>query len=244
MASGNSYNGWPANSDPAAIGVVQSLWFPGGVKTGDVTTVLRYVAEQFQARVEPIVGGWCWGYTYKQNVNNPSSLSCHASGTALDINAPDHPNGSGGTFSDAQVGEIYAILNEVQGAVEWLEGYDEMHFEIAVNAADLAIVAASLPDKQPEGDWLDMVSKEELQEMLNPIQAAADRADWGINDPNNGARVMIAVVQNTTADIQGRQIPIVDGHVVGLYPPAGADAPADTAAGDAPAAAAVTAPPD
>jgi hypothetical protein len=145
MSSGTSYNGWPANSDPAAIGVAQNLWFPGGVKTGDVTTVFRYVMEQFHARVEPIVSGWCWGYTYKANVNNPSQLSCHASGTALDANAPDHPNGSGGTFSDAQRGQIYAILNEVQGAVDWLEGYDEMHFEIAVNAADLAAIAAQLP---------------------------------------------------------------------------------------------------
>lgn len=144
MSSGYSYNGWPANSDPSAIGVVQSQWFPGGAKAGDVTTVLAYVARQLDARVEAIVGGFCWGYTYKQNVNNPSSLSCHASGTAIDYNAPYHPNGSGGTFTDAQVGTIYAILDEVQGAVDWLEGYDEMHFEIAVGADDLAIVAASL----------------------------------------------------------------------------------------------------
>lgn len=149
MTAGTSYNGWPANSDPAAIGVAQNLWFPGGVKTGDVTTVLRYVARQFNDRVEPIVSGWCWGYTFKANVNNPSQLSCHASGTALDINAPDHPNGSGGTFTDAQVGTIYAILNEVQGAVDWLEGYDEMHFEIAVSAADLAYVAAVIGDAAP-----------------------------------------------------------------------------------------------
>ena len=157
MSSGYSYNGWPANSDKGAIGVVASEWFPGGVKAGDVTTVLGYVARQLDARVEPIVGGWCWGYTYKQNVNNPSSLSCHASGTAIDYNAPDHPNGSGGTFTDAQVGTIYAILDEVQGAVDWLEGYDEMHFEIAVNASDLAQVAATLgggggpaPGPEPE----------------------------------------------------------------------------------------------
>jgi len=145
MSSGTSYNGWPANSDRAAIDVVANDWFPGGVKAGDVTTVLRYVVTQLDARVEPIVGGWCWGYTYKQNVNNPTQLSCHASGTAIDFNAPDHPNGSSGTFSDAQVGTIYAILNEVQGAVDWLEGYDEMHFEIAVGASTLAAIAATLP---------------------------------------------------------------------------------------------------
>ena len=145
-----SYNGWPASPDRNEIGVVkfgdaQGFPFPGGVKAGDVFTVLGYVATQLHTRVEPCVGGWCWGYTYKQNVNNPSQLSCHASATAIDWNAPDHPNGSSGTFTAAQVGTIRQILVEVQGAVRWLEGYDEMHFEICVGAGDLARVAASLP---------------------------------------------------------------------------------------------------
>ena len=100
-----------------------------------------------------------------------------------------------------------------------------------------------------EGDWLDMVSKEELQAMLDPILGAANRADWGVNDTNNGVRVQVANVQNTVSDIQGRQIPLldgrvggvavnvtdiqgrqiplVDGHVLGLYPPVGADTPGD-----------------
>jgi hypothetical protein len=150
MASGTSYNGWPASDSKSAIGVDEfgdayGVPFPGGVKAGDVTTVLGYVCVQLHYRVEPCVSGWDWGYTYKQNVNNPSQLSCHASGTAVDYNAPNHPNGSGGTFTDTQRGEIYAILDEVQGSVNWLEGYDEMHFEICVGSADLARVAASLP---------------------------------------------------------------------------------------------------
>lgn len=166
-----SYNGWPASPDRAEINVIASDWFPGGVKGGDVTTVLRYVVEQLNARVEPIVSGWCWGYTYKQNVNNPSQLSCHASGTACDWNAPDHPNGSSGTFTSAQRGQIYAILDEVQGAVDWLEGYDEMHFEIAVNAHDLAIVAASLPGGgvPPVTDWWDELSDEEKTQLLADV---------------------------------------------------------------------------
>jgi hypothetical protein len=150
----NSYNGWPASPDPKAIGVAkfgdaQGFPFPGGVKSGDVFAVLGYVATQLHNRVEPCVGGWCWGYTYRDNVNNPGQLSCHASATAIDWCAPDHPNGSSGTFTSAQVGVIYQILDEVQGAVNWLEGYDEMHFEICVSASDLARVAATLPDAGP-----------------------------------------------------------------------------------------------
>lgn len=154
MASGSSYNGWPANSDKNAIGIVPfgdlvGLPFPGGIKSGDVATVMAYVASQFHYRVEAVIEGWDWGYTFKANANNPNQLSCHASGTAIDINAPLHPNGSSGTFTNAQEGEIYAILDEVQGAVDWLHGYDEMHFEICVSASTLANIAATLPAPGP-----------------------------------------------------------------------------------------------
>jgi hypothetical protein len=182
-----SYNGWPASDDKASIGVVSSDVFPGGAKAGDVTIVLGYVARQLDARVEPCVDGWNWGYTYKANVNNPSQLSCHASGTAIDWNAPDHPNGSSGTFTQAQRGTIYQILDEVQGSVSWLEGYDEMHFEICVTAADLAQVAALLGDAappQPEGDWFDMATEDDLRRIV---------------------REEIAAVQAVTDDLGGRQ---------------------------------------
>jgi hypothetical protein len=126
-------------------------------------------------------------------VNNPSQLSCHASGTAIDWNAPDHPNGSSNTFSDQQEGVIYTILNEVQGAVSWLYGYDEMHFEICVDPGDLAAVAASLPGgtpPPPEKDWFDMATEDDLRRIvreevgqrladLDPtIRETYNRADW------------------------------------------------------------------
>lgn len=160
-----SYNGWPASPDKAAIGVVSHPVVPGGAKAGDVTTVLGYVARQFHARVEALIDGWSWGYTYKTNANNPSQLSCHASGTALDLNAPNHPNGSGGTFTAAQVTTIYTILAEVEGAVSWLQGYDEMHFEICVSATTLAGVAARLgtAPPTPQGDPNDMADITDAQ---------------------------------------------------------------------------------
>lgn len=154
MAGGTSYNGWPASDSPAAIGVAKfgdakGFPFPGGVKSGDVFTVLGYVCTQLHYRVEPCTNGWCWGYSYRANVNNPSTLSCHASATAIDWNAPDHPNGARNTFTSKQVGVIRQILAEVKGAVQWGGDYtgtvDEMHFEIIVSAAALAPIAASLP---------------------------------------------------------------------------------------------------
>lgn len=148
----NSQNGWPASSDRRAIGVdanfsIHGVTFPGGVKSGAVATVLGYVAEQFNNRVEKLVPGWCWGWSYRE-IRGSTVTSNHASGTAIDCNAPIHPLGVRGTFSAAQVREIRAILNEVGNVVRWGGDYsgrvDEMHFEINASAAAVDNVARRL----------------------------------------------------------------------------------------------------
>jgi hypothetical protein len=146
-----SQNEWPAGPDRRALGVdafeVAGVAFPGGVKAGDAAVVLGYVAEQFHRRVEALVVGWCWGWSYR-DVRGSTGLSNHASGTAIDVNAPHHPLGSTGTFSATQRVEIHKILAEVGGVVRWGGDYagrkDEMHFEINANAVAVAAVATRL----------------------------------------------------------------------------------------------------
>lgn len=164
-----SYNGWPASSNPDAIGI-NTAWepiaghrFPGGVKSGDVETVLTYFVRQLDARVEPIDRDAVkdeWGYAYRFSVNSPDKLSCHSSGTAFDYNATRHPNGMRGTWGAAKVAKIREIQAEVLGVVRWLGDAtrvpDEMHFEIQGTAAEVAAVAArlrahtSLPEDEDE----------------------------------------------------------------------------------------------
>jgi peptidoglycan hydrolase-like protein with peptidoglycan-binding domain len=153
-----SYNGWPASRDPYALGVDQAfapagVHFPGGVKSGDCAVVLGYVAMQFHTTVEKLVPGWCWGWEYRPNVNDPNTLSCHASATAVDANAPNHPNGAEGTFTDAQVKRIRAILATAGGVVvwghDWTRTKDEMHFEIRGSVNDVAAVARRLKAPPP-----------------------------------------------------------------------------------------------
>lgn len=144
----NSQNGYPASADRNAIGVVpftaRGVSFPGGVKSGDVATVLRYVAEQFNDRIERLVPGWCWGHAFR-SVRGATNTSNHASGTAIDCNAPNHPLGVRGTFSAAEVAEGKRILAEVDNVVRWGELYtgrvDGMHFEINANATRVAAAA-------------------------------------------------------------------------------------------------------
>lgn len=141
-------NGWTASANKAALGVdsnfaVAGVKFPGGVLSGDVSTVLRYVAEQFHQHVEPLHDGWCWGYAYR-DIRGSTGLSNHAAACAIDVNAPDHPLGKRGTFSTAQVARIRLIVQSCGGVVAWGGEWsrpDEMHFEIVGSAAAVGAVA-------------------------------------------------------------------------------------------------------
>lgn len=139
-SAATSQNGWPVKPALRKINAAgDSNMFPPGVRSGDVHTILQYVARQYHQRVEKLVPGWCWGYSFRQ-VRGGSSYSNHASGTAIDCNAPRHPLGRSGTFSAAQRAQIQAILDHCNGVVRWGGSYrgrkDEMHFEINVGPGD------------------------------------------------------------------------------------------------------------
>lgn len=153
----NSQNGWPASADRADIAVepfkVGSVEFPGGVRAGAVAAILAYVVREFHARVEPLVEGWCWGWSFR-TVAGSATVSNHGSGTAVDVNAPRHPLGAIGTFTATQKRVIRAILKEVDGAVRWGGDYtgrkDEMHFEINTDMAGVDRVAARLTNQEDD----------------------------------------------------------------------------------------------
>jgi hypothetical protein len=165
-----SQNGWPASTDPAAIGV-RAFTVPGSsvslkVKAGDVSTVLLYVASRFHDEVEPLKQSTSAGYSYR-TIGSSGVLSNHASGTAVDLNWGDHPQGRTGTFTAAQEAVIRDILLATGGVVRWGGDYrttvDEMHFEINVPPGDpsLARVAATISaDPTPAGGWTSIVSSD------------------------------------------------------------------------------------
>lgn len=147
-----SQNGWQAGTkDDAAVEAVTlpgtGVSFPGGLRRGDVATVLLWLAAQFHARVEPLTLGWCWGYNFRP-IRGASKLSNHSSGTAVDFNAPRHPLSKRGTFTPAQVATIRQLLAELDGVVRWGGDYDgradEMHFEVVGAPIAVARVAARL----------------------------------------------------------------------------------------------------
>jgi hypothetical protein len=200
MIMATSQNGWPASANRAEIHVqpfwVNSVAFPGGVAAGAVATLLAYVAAEFNARVEPLIEGSCWGYAYR-DVRDGADLSNHASGTAIDINAPKHPLGQTGTFTAGQKRSIRAILKDIGGVVRWGGDYsgrkDEMHFEINADRAAVDLAAANLINK---GD-------EDMSALTDTIVDAGYRLwDWlngnekQTGGPNKGKALPAVVDQN------------------------------------------------
>jgi hypothetical protein len=90
-----------------------------GAVHGDVATDLFYVAEQFNLHVENLDADWCWGYAYRPIRGQTTGLSNHASGTAIDLNAPSHPLAKVGTLSSKEQAEIEKILDFCEGVVRW-----------------------------------------------------------------------------------------------------------------------------
>ena len=141
-----SQNGWKANDRS----LIASYKVPGGklaVRKGDVATILVYVAKRFHSEVENLVWPGNWGYA-ERPIRGGTSLSNHASGTAIDLNAPRHYLGARGTFTKRQVRAIRKILNDCGGVIRWGGDYrgrkDEMHFEINAGSARVREVARAI----------------------------------------------------------------------------------------------------
>lgn len=165
----NSQNGYPANN-PA---LVSSRFVPGTtrklrVRNGPAGDLLLWVAAQFDKLVEDIEQGTLddWGYA-ERPIRGGVELSNHASGTAIDLNATSHVLGTqpSSSFSKQEIDAIHAIIGRTQGCVRWGGDYtgrkDGMHFEIVASEPRCSSVLNIL---NSQTDWIDMATKQEVQE--------------------------------------------------------------------------------
>lgn len=87
-----------------------------------------------------------WGYAERNIRGSSTTLSNHASGTAVDVDSQKHPLGATGTWTASQVAKIEARLKLYDGVVRWGRDYhgrkDEMHFELASANSDKASAPA------------------------------------------------------------------------------------------------------
>lgn len=154
--SARSQNGWPANDiNRTGIWPIPGTDRKVRLEKGDAGYVLTDFAAWFDKHVESVDGGILddWGYAERPIRGSSTTLSNHASGTALDLNAPRHPLGARGTFTPAQAAAIRTKLRDYDGVIRWGGDYrtraDEMHFEIDAPAGHVKAVADRIRRPQP-----------------------------------------------------------------------------------------------
>jgi hypothetical protein len=120
--------------------------------------VLIEVARRFHNEVESLTGGVRddWGWAYRPVRGQSSGFSNHASATAIDLNATQHPRGVRNTFTASEKAAVRKILAAThddtidRNVVRWGEDYsttiDGMHFEINADSAAVARVAKRIRD--------------------------------------------------------------------------------------------------
>ncbi len=146
-----SYNGYPASKDPDEIGI-KSYPVKGTdrkLKCADsVGPLLAAFAAEFHELIEPIDEGTFddWGYAFRMVRGSTDRLSCHSSGTAIDLNATKHPLGKLGTFPAEKVPMIRALAKKY--GLKWGGDFksrpDDMHFEVEVSAVKAKALISSL----------------------------------------------------------------------------------------------------
>jgi hypothetical protein len=146
-----SANGWTASKVRAEINI-DSFLIPGTkIKltcNKAVAPLLVGFAAEFHELIEPIDEGSLddWGYCFRQVRGSTDNLSNHSSGTAIDLNATQHPLGKAGTFPAEKVPMIRAIAKKY--GLLWGGDYrnrkDEMHFEVTLTPAKAAALIKKL----------------------------------------------------------------------------------------------------
>lgn len=143
-----SQNGWPVLAGdshklhtwliPAKNGVISIK-----LRNGSAGFLIAHFLLWFAERVEPLAGkivdDWGWA---PRPIRGSTVTSNHASGTAADANATQHPLGARLTFLVWQSWRIRRRLKQYGGALRWGGDYrnraDEMHVELdrSLNTAE------------------------------------------------------------------------------------------------------------
>lgn len=146
-----SYNGWPASKDQAEINVKPYPVKGTNLKircAAGAGELLAGFAAEFHELIEPIDEGALddWAYAFRMVRGTTDKLSCHSSGTAIDLNASKHPLGKVGTFEAAKVPMIRALAKKY--GLTWGGDYrnrkDEMHFEVSISKEKAIALAKKL----------------------------------------------------------------------------------------------------
>lgn len=145
MTYTTSQNGWPALDPESAL---LHTWviparngaFKLRLRNGSAGFILAHFALWFAENIQPVAKvADDWGFASRPIRGTTTTISNHASGTAIDLNATAHQLARTGTFTNTQVRAIHKRLLGLRGVIRWGGDYvnrkDEMHFEVVQNLA-------------------------------------------------------------------------------------------------------------
>lgn len=142
-----SQNGYKANDSSliASYTVVDDVKL--NLRKGDVSVVLLHFARWFHHNIEKLDKKSCGGYN-PRFIEGSTTLSNHASGTAMDLNWAKHVMGKANTFSADKQKKIREQLKFYRGVIRWGGDYknrkDDMHFEINAGPSAVASVVKKI----------------------------------------------------------------------------------------------------
>ena len=117
------------------------------LRPDDCGYVLAHFARHFNREVEALGATETFGHALRQ-ISGSNDWSNHASGTALDLNASQHPQGKTGTFAPMEQAALDLLVKQYDEVVRWGGTFrttkDEMHFEIDKDYADVRRLAKVL----------------------------------------------------------------------------------------------------
>ncbi len=196
-------SGYPviaAYGDPLIVKTAPVNAAPG-VRAGDTHTVLSWVMDRFDQTVAKLKPAQCWGYAPRKIRGGSDYWSNHASGTAIDLNAADFPQGTR-RMTLSQIDACRAIVAQSGGAIRWGGDYggstlvDQQHFEIASATACQRLAAKLRAAPKPTQED-DMPTAREVADTLLDTKIRVTDAAQG---PNGSAS------EETVRDILARLI--------------------------------------
>jgi hypothetical protein len=197
-----SQNGWPV----VKTGLTSLPQVTGKVLTGPTWVVFYWLCQYFHRTVEPITKTWSWGWSYRR-ISGSAKWSNHASGTAIDLNAPKHPAGKTNTFTNTQEAQIALILKAARGVIRWGRLFrDEMHFEIApgithaqVQQLATVILQVALSDAGHDPGPPDGIRGPRTKAALLAFQTAHKLTPDGLDGPKTWAALTAAQPKENAA---------------------------------------------
>lgn len=171
-----SQNGWPAYNTTANFVRGNAAGFGFWCANDDVKVIFEDLVKRFDDGVEPLAGpildDWSWA---NRNVRgSDTTVSNHASATALDLNALQHPRGVRNTFSEEKREKVRKLVARYSGAIRWGGTYqnipDDMHFEINTSKATVKKVADGIrADQKRVEEAMANLTKQNLEDIADAI---------------------------------------------------------------------------